>query len=306
MPESKRHHYVPQFILRKHTNPAGYLHVYDRVSRKDLPACRPHALGFEKHLYAFGKNNEHSLEPQIAEGDDFSAQLLRKVEDSGIVKLEELHGIQDILAFQTTRVPGFVNDVADIESKFMKIFMDMKLGDKERARVEYARLFTPGMMPFDEFFDGYKKFGDSMVIEVSQTRKMQIMAEQTEGLTRRLRSYGKLTIVTPKEKKFIASDCIVFSFNRNSDSYGKGASMVGMRNTSVYFPFSAGKMLVLEHGENKVYSANMEPENVLGLNSIVAKLSDRITFGCDPELVGIAVRDSGIKSGENKPRLSIY
>ncbi len=47
---SKRHHYVPRFVLREFRNARGHLHLLDRT-REQLYHGTPNNVFFEKHLY---------------------------------------------------------------------------------------------------------------------------------------------------------------------------------------------------------------------------------------------------------------
>ncbi|WP_417491024.1 DUF4238 domain-containing protein [Maricaulis sp.] len=53
MPSPRRHHFIPQFIIREFTDPDGYVWKYDKNKpQHGIERCTPKGVHWERHLYS--------------------------------------------------------------------------------------------------------------------------------------------------------------------------------------------------------------------------------------------------------------
>ena len=66
----RKHHYVPQFHIRRFANARGLVHAYDRIKGKHLPNQRPRSILKKRDLYrarTIDESQEFELEHILAE-----------------------------------------------------------------------------------------------------------------------------------------------------------------------------------------------------------------------------------------------
>lgn len=79
----KRHHFIPQFIIRRFVRPDGYLSIFDKL-RPDLRLRNELPMGVfaRNHLYSTrkaGQSDDRSLEGHFAELEGLAAPIVDKI-----------------------------------------------------------------------------------------------------------------------------------------------------------------------------------------------------------------------------------
>ncbi len=93
---SKRHHYVPRFVLEMFVDPNGHLHVFDR-ERQQLYKGSPNNVFFEKYLYRF-------LNPFTGENTNIVETELSRVETDAAPVIQKI--IRSVGALRNPRLSG--------------------------------------------------------------------------------------------------------------------------------------------------------------------------------------------------------
>lgn len=111
----KRHHYVPELLLKRFVDDAGWLHHYDK-RRHDLGVrrSRPRELFFENHLYSeidASGAKDPSLEHELARIEAIAEPLIERIVASARigetpgVSIRELEAWAHFFQLQWKRVP---------------------------------------------------------------------------------------------------------------------------------------------------------------------------------------------------------
>lgn len=105
---SKRHHYLPQFYLRRFCRD-GRLWVYDR-DKDEFRQQTPNNTALEKHLYSRttkdGQQNDE-MEKIFAEAESLAKPVLDKIEKQEKITTNDKESLSWMLAMQFLRTPSF-------------------------------------------------------------------------------------------------------------------------------------------------------------------------------------------------------
>lgn len=82
MSRPKRHHYVPQFVLRQFRDAHGQLHLFDK-KRERLYCGAPNSVFFEKHLYRIFTpptgEPSHEVEKRLSSIESEASPVVQKI-----------------------------------------------------------------------------------------------------------------------------------------------------------------------------------------------------------------------------------
>ena len=104
----RRHHYVPRFLIARFADKHGKVNAYDRVTRRTQQKQNPKQVFLVNDFYRAHtkqKKDEYTIERLFADGEARWAPLIRSVVKSGIANQEQILGLAEFLAIQTTRTP---------------------------------------------------------------------------------------------------------------------------------------------------------------------------------------------------------
>ena len=107
--EPRKHHYVPQFLLRNFSDPEERVYVFDK-HKSTTRRQSPREVAFEKDLYVFKDKtpDRRNLENLATLFDDFGSEPLRKLlkfEGLSSISPEELVKLSYFVAAMMIRVP---------------------------------------------------------------------------------------------------------------------------------------------------------------------------------------------------------
>lgn len=89
---TKKQHYIPQFYLRRFTDDAGYLHIYDFDKQRYIKSVSKE-FGFEKYLYETRLSKPNRMGEQFLLTNDIE-NIFANYEgkfDSFLKKLDSMH-----------------------------------------------------------------------------------------------------------------------------------------------------------------------------------------------------------------------
>lgn len=149
MNKSKRHHYVPQFLMRHFTNENGKLHVYDKIENKFYESSTEN-LFLQKGRNTFENlngENDDIVEKVYSEFDSYFAGILKEITikknfDSKIIKslislayLSKWRVRQYDESFKTAKDFFSVNDLG----------LGLKDENNERINIDLEKIFDSDM-----------------------------------------------------------------------------------------------------------------------------------------------------------------
>lgn len=102
----RKHHYVPQFHIRRFSDSQGRVHAYDRKKCKTLRSQRPRNVLRKRDLYRVttaDDSDEFELERMLARGEARWAQVVARILREGVVSNDIVPELVEYLAFQIVR-----------------------------------------------------------------------------------------------------------------------------------------------------------------------------------------------------------
>jgi hypothetical protein len=307
--EPKKHHYVPEAILKEFAGDDGFVYVYDRVNDQYRKGTAG-SIGYEKYLYrseAQDESNQVNLEPEMAKIDDLGIRTIRKIVNKEEVFKDDIESLHLFIAFQNTRVPGYMDDIARVEGEMMKKMMDVLMGDRDRARSFYDSKMSDAPMNFDVFVKLYEKYGKDMDVVIGKNRKLHMMTNMATDMMKYLSRYTKITLAKSNQNfNLVTSDIGLCSFNPHPRGFGAGLGYMGIKGTVVHFPVSTRQVLLLEVGDPGIYSATIDDAFVDNLNKMMATLSKRMIFASNNGELTTLVDGLNIRGKDGFVRMSLY
>lgn len=105
----KKHHYIPQFYLKKFSNDGEHLFVLDKLAEQQnrFRYQSITSIAFEKHLYAYKiKNgNNETLEDMFAQIEGRAATIIEKIENKQDITSQDKNDFSLFLSFLWIRTP---------------------------------------------------------------------------------------------------------------------------------------------------------------------------------------------------------
>jgi hypothetical protein len=157
-PSGRRHHYVPQLILRGYECAARPKHVFHLEKRSGRPRCVPiRSAAWEKRLYAVAADEEYDnrVEGLLGLIEAYAAPAIaRLLEGSGTATEDESMPISMLLGLQMSRSPGALDELGSLMERagqaelrrtlanpraFAKLLEHSRDGPVPRAEVEAAK-----------------------------------------------------------------------------------------------------------------------------------------------------------------------
>lgn len=104
---SRRHHYIPQFFIRKFTDATEHLYVYDKETKKTKHSSTKHAyFEWERNLVEVEGQRIDNLERLYSDLDTELAKDLQKILRGGRIEQEDVISICVLASMQKWRVPA--------------------------------------------------------------------------------------------------------------------------------------------------------------------------------------------------------
>ncbi|MFC4686967.1 DUF4238 domain-containing protein [Epilithonimonas pallida] len=123
---SKRHHYIPQFLIKRFADEDNMLYIYDKEKSSFAKARRsPKSVFFEmnRNTWHFGGTPNDSLEKLYAELDEMFSEHLTEITRTGIVTEEGLTSLLIMASSMKWRLPANdrLFDIKDKEYPYEKL-----------------------------------------------------------------------------------------------------------------------------------------------------------------------------------------
>ncbi|MEX1112243.1 MAG: DUF4238 domain-containing protein [Candidatus Andersenbacteria bacterium] len=310
----KRHHYLPQFYLRRFADADNMIWLFDRKDGEYRHVPISHA-GLHKEYYSFkdedtGRYNR-DIENLLATIDGVGAPIIEKlVAGNTNLTQEEVENLTIYAAFQMTRVPEYEKGVHESAGKMQKMMTQMNLHSVERVQQIMNK------MRVDENKEGYtakEMFdyiqGGKYDIKFSRVLSLQYM---TRFVVEVAPIFSKLDWVfaysDTSKTPFITSDNPFFVMppkepNINNRFRGTGILVPGCEKVLSLAP---NLCLIMGDPGTRRMSYQMPRQMVKDLNTRIAAYSDRFVLSKDLLLVKRCVKRSKVDQWRKEQRVQLF
>ena len=174
---SRRHHYIPQFLIRHFTDEKGFLHVYDKETG-EIAQRSPKAAFFEwnRNTFKIGEKEVDNLEKVYSELDqEFAANLAEVLSDSK----HDSGSLTNLLLLATTlkwRTPSSDEEFSRLKQDTVLADLGVQIKPKGPAqesdpeniqRIVNSELFKEGkrlILPVQPFLKADKSIDEDKLI----------------------------------------------------------------------------------------------------------------------------------------------
>lgn len=302
MGKPKRHHYVPQFYLKKFADDQDRLWVYDRVN-KQYRHQNVEQVASINHYYRIEKKDgtlSLEIEEHLSEIEGNGAAAIEKLERAEPITPEEKAHIAVFIAVQMTRVPDYEKRVNELQDKAIRRMTKIGFPTIEATKEKITRLMKGSGMRGDEvtaeeMYEFIQE--DQYGIEIPRQNNIKMMLEMAANAADYFMQMDWFLIRAAKGGSFVTSDNPFTLFPpKTYDPNHFFNSAVGLLTPGALkaLPISSSSSLcLLDRGERFV--ERTVPRDVLrGFNGNYARTSDRFIFAKDEALLRSVIERSGV------------
>jgi hypothetical protein len=246
--ETRRHHFVPRFLLGGFTDtsqPDGFLFVHDLKGHRRRWRMRPTGVA---HVRDFYRVEVEGADPGLAESalakvESDAAPIIRRIIDTDeLPHGDEFETLLDFVAILAARVPKRRSVVQRFLSDLARMTLDISTATPERYAAQLQRLRQESKdrndLP-DVSFEKMREFvRNDPQFEVDRTWSVKTMFDEAEIIRRLLpwRTWALLR-AQPDAPNFIVSDNPVSILPARPEAAGPfGGVGWGMPHTFVFVP----------------------------------------------------------------------
>lgn len=194
----KRHHYLPQFYLRRFAEEDGYLWVFDR-SQQHLRRERPKSIAVRKHYYSTEDqegNKDATMEEFFSFLEGKSKRVFDKLDENSDINLEDRYYLATFMGFLACRIPAFERSLNEAITGFAEVLM--------RKNVD-----SPGFAQrFDKSPEELTEYINSGELSLAANGNMRLENILNQGpiVARALFSQRWRIVRAPSKTSFVTSD----------------------------------------------------------------------------------------------------
>lgn len=281
MSQPKRHHYVPQFLLRRFVDENGQLAVYRKSDGKTWTTT-PGNLFVERDLYSTTKDG--TLDPKLEheysqlEGDA-NLVISRFIASAGqgqipVISSEEKRTFGDFFYQQIKRVPEMFRAL-EVQKDFANR-LEQKIGDVESrlgyslSEDEKSNLLTP-----------------QSISRIQKNATVKSLGDINSNIRARLLSMSLEIVVAPAGVSFVIGSQPV--------SRSKQGNPVGSfdPNVHLWLPVSSSIAVRYASFDDPIRIANVSSSEVDSINRQIYRQSEMIAGNKLPVLLALAASSSG-------------
>lgn len=255
----KRHHYVPQMLLRRFCDVNGNLYFFDkRICEKGVLKSTPPNLFYQKHLYSLVDENgskDASLEREMSVLEGRADRVIEKI----------------ITAARSWTKPHLSNDEKNIWDKFLYLQWkrvpdshrkyESLINFEESLRAAAAE-FERAVRPLTD--DERMKISDPEVqARIKQNARVKATASAGDDVVETL-AQKSLLIAMPENKK---KSFVIGSFSFVQLEYA--GSNAGERIVQAWLPVASDVAVTMVPKQNAETLAKLDDRNVRRLNEAI-------------------------------------
>ncbi len=292
----KRHHYLPQFLLRrfaeKDGDRAGLVWRAD-LSRERVLRVAPKHEAAKRHYY--GLPPESGLPPEFAERvigivESNAATAIQRLERGEKLSFDDRHYIALLLALQHRRTPAGRRDLRFMDEMLAKLDAELRTSDTEHVR---GVLSSDGRSPTDEEISEWQEqtlrelAEGQLIIESTPDREVALMfmaLDRTGPMLVEQFDWMFLDIETDVGE-VVLPDVGVTLLDPTPPFEESGTGFASSLNAETVLHLSPQLVLLIRPGEGYGYRQEAAPSDIEKLNLRAVACSDRCIYGRTRELV---------------------
>lgn len=278
---SKRHHYLPQFYLRRFTGEDGFLSLFDRETktfRKQMPLNTALEMDFHTVVNKQGVKTDR-IEQILSELESGAKDVIQRLDErqTGWKNQEERAAFALFIALFYTRTPAFDKEqMAFTEHLYraMNRANHPSLEVTAQGFKEYEQATGEDMSDInpEQVFQMIRD--DKYEVEVPRTHIIRLMSDTALHLAEVLMTLNWTFVQAPRDLPFITSDApfMIAPPLGESDRSAYGVLTPGAAST---IPLSPSTCIVIEGEGGKDRYGHIQKDAARRINENVAMNSDR-------------------------------
>ncbi len=280
MNKPKRHHYLPEFYLKKFADMDGMVWVFDREAkeyRKQL--VKDTAIQGSYYTFRGSDGKKHiEIEECFSVIEGKTKPILDKLDRREQINEEEKEILAIFISFQKTRVPEFEKLINESSEKMMKKMNQLIFSSEDRvaAMIQHYETGTGEKTKLQpkELIDFIQK--DRYIVKVPREHSLQAMLQQGQAFITYFLQMDWVFVWAPRKSAFITSDN-PFSLTSPSNYdpngfYGVGITTPGAKKI---IPLTMRTCLIMGDRGGKVLGRMADPRTIRTINLNSAVNSDR-------------------------------
>ena len=263
----RKHHYVPQFHIRRFADGRGLVNAYDRIKDKHHHKQRPRNVLQKRDLYrakTIDQSQEFDLEHILATGETNWSRIVARIISEGVVSSESIPDLVEYLAFQFVRTLQQRVSVRALSDHFSTGMAILEL----RAQQESGELSHSESAEVDEFISDANK-GELRAIE-SESHMLRNQMAGLVQIAEILEDGWHFVVVSLDHPGFVLSDHPLALLGDWDRTISTG---IGPANAEeIWMPLDPSRALVLTRDYR-------QPRHIFALSSSHARrISQRLVL----------------------------
>lgn len=310
MPEPKKHHYLPQFYLKKFCRD-GLLWVYDR-EQNEYRQQAPKVTAVRKHYYTTLKPDgakSTEIEKFFSVIESRTKPIINKIDRRQKITQEEKETIAIFISFLHTRIPDFEKMVNELTTKSMdavnkKIFSSEKSAAAIMRKVESKTGEKFEISPQDMV--NFVRSGEYTLEQSNRGYTLDMMLDMGKNTINFLLNMDWAFAQTSGDNSFITSDN-PFTLIPPKDYDPKGFYGYGLTTPGAKKIIPLSKMSCLSIGDygHSVMGGIIPKEVVRKINISLAIGCDRFIIARDKEILERIVKLTRINQWKKTSRVKV-
>lgn len=278
MSTKKRHHYIPQFELKKYINLDGLIQVYDKFQKSfiEIPPVNFAAISHYYTLEIDGVRTTE-IEDVLSDVEGIAEPLIEKICEKQVLTPEEQWELACYFALKGSRTPYAQERYEAIGESLVKEEF-VKLASDQEEYNDVVEKIMPGFS--DEKKEEYREF-------MLDTERYQVKFERllsVQGIFANLKEFYEAiyfmswhVVYSPPDRAFISSDNPFFTFPLRLEDKRKDLGLYS-HNTITAVLVSPKVVILLRHTKPGRHVSTLDNATVKYINKQIAKYSHRYIF----------------------------
>lgn len=297
----KRHHYLPQFLLRRFASTdgdsPGLVWRGDPASERVLQVAPKHEAA-KRHYYKLPAEIEvpgMSAEDVLQRVESAAAAAIIKFERSRTVDIGDRHALALFLMLQHRRTPAGRRELRFMDETFGKLELEVRLSNPNAAA---AALAADGVEPSAEEIKSWqqamlaKLSAGEIVVESTPEREIGLMFSHLDKIAPMLVEEfdWRFLIIPPEHGEVVLPDVGVTMYDPTPKFATSGTGLKSSPNSETVLHLAPNLVLLLRPGEGSGATYEASAEQVERINIRAVASSDQCVYGRSGEIVSDVLR----------------
>jgi len=303
MNEPKRHHYLPQFYLKKFCK-NGLFWVYDRTNNEYRQQTPVNTCVKKKYYTAIGPDGitHNKIESILADIEGKTKHIIEKINRKILIDLEDKCILAIFVAFLHYRVPEFEMEINELTEKFYKRYSKLAIPNEKVAEIiikQFVNTENRENLSPKELL-AFVKNGNYR-IKFSREHSLRYMFFLASELPLIFIQMDWQFLYSSKNSSFITSDN-PFIVNRPQNYNGPYG--IGTKGAKKLIPLNSKVCLVMGDKGESLINRQIPSKDVRNINNRIAIECNRFLISKDKSLLEKLVKISKIDKWWIKSRVN--